>query len=75
MDGSALRQRLLETLLEQIEEETYPSIPMMDRVEAALETQEQVLAYAKTLLDKIEASRYPSIPMIDRFEAVLARVE
>ena len=75
MDGSALRQRLLEKLFEQIKEETFPSVTMMDRVEAELQTREQVLEYAEVLLDRIESSRYPSIPMLNRFDAVIAGVE
>ena len=75
MDGSELRQRLLDSLLEQIEEEQYPSVTMMDRVEGALRTPEQILAYANVLLDKIESSRYPSVTMLNRFDAILARVD
>ena len=75
MDGAALRQRLLDSLLERIQDDTYPSPTMMDYVENSMKTREQVLAYAETLLDKIDATRYPSSSMINRLEGVLARVE
>jgi len=75
MDGAAVRQRLLDSLMERIEGDTYPSPTMMDHVEGALRTREQVLAYAETLLEKIDASRYPSSSMINRLYAVLDRVE
>ena len=75
MDGAALRQRLLDSLLERIQDDTYPSPTMMDYVESSMKTREQVLAYAETLLEKIDATRYPSSSMINRVEAVLARVD
>ena len=75
MDGSTLRQQLLDRLLEQIKEDRFPSVTMMNRVESGLRTPEQLEEYAQVLLEKIESSRYPSIPMLDRFEAVLDRVD
>lgn len=75
MDASALRQRLLDKLLDEIKEEQYPSATFMDMVEAELRTPDQVEDYAEVLLEKIESSRFPSIPMLKRFEAVLAQVD
>lgn len=74
MDASALRQKLLDRFLDEIKEEQYPSVAVLDRVEAELRTPEQVLEYAQVLLEKIESSRYPSIAMLNRFDAVLARI-
>lgn len=75
MDGAALRQRLQDSLLDRIRDDTYPSPTMMDYVESTMRTREQVLEYAETLLEKIDATRYPSSSMINRVEAVLARVD
>ena len=75
MDASALRQKLLEKLFDEIKEEQYPSVTFLDRVEAELQTRDQVLEYAQVLLEKIQSSQYPSIPMLNRFDAVLARAE
>jgi hypothetical protein len=75
MDGSALRQRLLDMLLEHVKEDAYPSVTMMDRIEGGLETPEQVGDYAEVLLEKLESTRFPSIPLINRFEAVVARLD
>ena len=44
---------------------------MMNRVERALETPDQVEAYVTTLLAKKKSERYPSIPMINRIEGLL----
>ena len=74
MDGSALRQRMLDSLLDRIRDDAYPSPTMMDHVEGAMRTREQALEYAETLLEKIEDSRYPSSSMINRVYAVLDRV-
>ena len=75
MEGSTLRQRLLDSLLERIQDDTYPSPTMMDYVESSMKTREQVLEYTEALLEKIEATRYPSSSMINRVEALLARVD
>jgi hypothetical protein len=75
MDASALRQRLLDTQIEQFKDEAYPSVTMMDRIEAALRTREQVEEYAEVLLEKVESTHYPSLSMINRFESVLAKIE
>ena len=75
MDAAELRQKVLDSLLDEIKDEQYPSVTFLDRVEAQLRTPEQVLEYAQVLFEKIEASRYPSISMLNRFDAVLARVE
>jgi hypothetical protein len=75
MNGSELRQRFLERLLEQIKEETFPSVTMMDLVGTGLSTREQLQEYAEVLLEKIESSRYPSIPMLERFERVVTQLD
>lgn len=74
MNGAALQQRLLDTLIERVKEETFPSVTMMNRIEASLRTREQVEEYGEVLLEKIEASRFPSISMMDRFDSVVAKL-
>ena len=75
MNGAALQERLLDTLLGRIKEEKYPSVTMMNRVEGSLRTREQVEGYAEVLLEKIEATRYPSSSMLDRFDGLVATLE
>ena len=75
MDGAALQQRLLDSLVGRIKEDTFPSVTMMNRVEGSLRTREQVEEYAEVLLEKIEATRFPSIAMIDRFDGLVAKLE
>ena len=74
MNGAALQQRLLDTLIGRVKEENFPSVTMMNRIEASLRTREQVEDYGEALLEKIEASRFPSISMLNRFDAVVAKL-
>ena len=75
MDAAALRKRLTQHLISEIEEVQFPSITMMNRVEASLETPDELATYAETLLKQVESTKYPSIAMIDRFEGVVDRLE
>ena len=75
MDGSALRERMLEMLIKQVGEDTYPSVTMMNRIEAGLRTREQLEDYAEVLLEKVEATRFPSLAMLNRVEALAARLD
>lgn len=74
MEGSALQQRLLDSLIEQIKEDTFPSVTMMNRVEGSLRTREQIEEYGEILLSKIEATQFPSLSMLNRFDNVLAKL-
>jgi peptide subunit release factor RF-3 len=75
MDAASLRKRLTEHLISEIEDVKFPSITMMNRVEASLETPDELATYAETLLKQVESTKYPSIAMIDRFEGVVDRLE
>jgi hypothetical protein len=74
MNGTELQERLLDRLIEIVKEETYPSVTMMNRIEASLRTREQVEEYGEVLLGKIELTRFPSISMLNRFDAVIAKL-
>ena len=75
MNGSALQQRLMDGLIGRVKEETFPSVTMMNRIEASLRTREQVEEYGEILLEKIEATRFPSISMLSRFDNLVAMLE
>jgi hypothetical protein len=75
MEAAALRQVLVDKMLHQIEDETYPSATMMNRVEATLETREQVEEYAKILVAKVTSTDFPSTDMLNRIDALLDRLE
>jgi hypothetical protein len=65
-----LRDALTRILIEKISRDTYPSVTLMDMVEAELD-ERQLQRYVETLLDKIEDDRFPSIDMIRRVQALL----
>ena len=75
MDGSRMKQRLLEAQIEQIKEERFPSVAMMNRVEDALQTREQLEAYALVLLEKLESTRFPSLALRNRVDAVADKLD
>ena len=75
MTGAELQQRLLDNLLEQVKEETYPSVTMMNRIEASLRTREQIEDYGEVLLEKIQSTRFPSISMLNRFDGLVAKLD
>ena len=53
----------------------YPSVTMLDRVEAALTTPEDVADYAETLVKKLEETRFPSTQMLNRLDRLVSRLE
>lgn len=71
-DAMELRQRMhrevLRHLLDKVEDDTYPSVTMLDLVEEML-WPEDIPEYAEILLAKVRADRYPSMDMLDRLRA------
>jgi hypothetical protein len=74
MNATALRKRVTRSLLNDIEDVQYPSVTMMNRVEAVLE-QDDLANYAEVLVKKIEASQYPSISLLNRLDGLLGQLE
>jgi hypothetical protein len=64
--------RYLAMLMERIRQDRYPSHQLMDRVEAAFWTAEQMREYVDLLLEKADESWYPSLQLLDRIHRVLA---
>lgn len=69
--ASTTQERYLESLFERIRQDVYPSGQMLDRIEAALWTPEQVHAYVELLVDKVDQTWYPSGQMLDRIQRML----
>jgi hypothetical protein len=65
----------MDSLLAEIEEVQFPSITMMDRIESALATPDDVAEYAEVLVKKVEATRFPSISMLNRIDGLLDNLE
>ena len=60
------RDRYFELVLDKVREDRYPSGELMDRLEAALTSREELEEYLDVLLRKIEQDHYPSKQMLDR---------
>ena len=69
------QDRYFNLILEKVEEDRYPSGELMDRLEAAFTTREQVEGYLDALLEKIEADHYPSKQMLDRVHRLSLQLE
>ena len=75
MSATALRNRLTRSLLKEINEVQFPSVTMMDRVEAALGSEDDFEAYVEVLVKKVEETQYPSISLLNRLDGLLAQLE
>jgi hypothetical protein len=60
------QERYYELVLEKVAADRYPSGELMDRLEAALASRDQLDGYLDVLLEKIEDDHYPSKQMLDR---------
>jgi hypothetical protein len=63
--GEEARAELVKTLLQKVNEDTYPSTTMLDLIEELL-TDDELPDYVLFLQDRIRADQYPSIPLINR---------
>ena len=72
MANTSTQQRYLEILMERVRQDRYPSHQLLDRIEAALYTSEQVADYGELLLEKIDESWYPSGQLLNRMQRILA---
>jgi hypothetical protein len=66
-----LQQRYFDVLMERVRNDRYPSLQLMDRLEAAIYTPEQVIEYVDMLIEKVDETWYPSGQMLDRVQRML----
>jgi hypothetical protein len=71
---ATLQQRYLDVLMERVRTDRYPSHQLLDRIEAALWSPEQVSDYVDLLIEKIDETWYPSGQMLNRVQRMLAMV-
>jgi hypothetical protein len=69
---ASTQERYLATLMERVRQDQYPSHQLLDRIEAALFTSEQVTEYCELLLEKIDEAWYPSGQLMNRLQRMLA---
>ena len=70
-DREDARAALVQTLLEKVSADRYPSTTMLDLIEELL-TPEEEPAYVVFLQDKLRQDRFPSIPMLNRLTRLVA---
>jgi hypothetical protein len=68
------QQRYLDFLMERIRSDRYPSPQLLDRVEMAMWTPQQVSDYVDMLLEKLDETWYPSGQLLNRVQRMLAMV-
>jgi hypothetical protein len=66
-DQYDLRVQLLETLLQKLEDDRYPSTTTLDMIEELL-APDEVPVYAEALLNRIRSDAFPSVPMMARLK-------
>jgi hypothetical protein len=66
--GSRLTDLYVDLLLDRVRQETFPNPEHLDRIEASVQSPEQVLEYVELLLSKVEGMRYPSLAILDRIQ-------
>jgi hypothetical protein len=67
-----IRDELVDVLMARVKADPYPSVDMLDKLEALLDPDE-LEEYARVLLDHVRRDRYPSWPMIYRLHDLAAR--
>jgi hypothetical protein len=71
---ASTQERYYEALMERVRQDRYPSHQLLDRIEAALFTSEQVAEYCELLVDKIDEAWYPSGQLMNRLQRMLTFV-
>lgn len=67
--GHDIHREVFQILLQKVEQDPYPSVTMMDIIEANMRP-EDVPNYASVLLDKIRADNFPSLDLLRRVQAL-----
>jgi hypothetical protein len=70
---ATVQQHYFDVLMHRVRNDRYPSHQMMDRIEIALATSDQVAEYVDALISKVDETWYPSWDMLDRIQRMLER--
>jgi hypothetical protein len=70
---ATVQQHYFDVLMHRVRNDKYPSHQLMDRIEVALSTPDQVAEYVDMLIDKVDETWYPSGQMLDRIQSMLER--
>ena len=67
----SMQQRYYDMLMERVRNDRYPSGQLLNRIEAAIFSSEQMVEYMDMLLEKTDDAWYPSGELLDRIERLL----
>jgi predicted transcriptional regulator len=62
---SQAREHLTRTLIERLEQQRYPSITQMERLEGLIADRQMAERYLSALVKVVERDQYPSVYMLD----------
>ena len=68
-----IQQAYYDILMTRVRNDRYPSHQLLDRIEVALATPDQVAEYVAMLVEKVDETWYPSHQMLDRIQRMLER--
>jgi hypothetical protein len=68
-----VQQHYFDVLMHRVRNDKYPSHQLMDRIEVALATSDQVAEYIEMLISKVDETWFPSHQMLDRIQRMLER--
>jgi hypothetical protein len=71
MDAAVVQNQLTEQLTQQLEESKYLHIPLMNRIEGRIRTEEQLAKYTAVLVQKLEQREFRDEWLIDRIDRML----
>lgn len=66
-----LQERYFEILMERVRNDRYPSLALLDRIEAILYSPEQYSEYVELLMTKVDEAWYTSGALMDRVQRML----
>jgi hypothetical protein len=68
---ATVQQHYFDVLMTRVRNDRYPSHQLMDRIELALATSDQVAEYTDMLIEKVDETWYPSWDMLDRVQRMM----
>jgi hypothetical protein len=68
MADSPIRHMYVALLLDRVGQESYPNPEHLDRIEACVQSPDQLREYVELLLDRVQQTKYPSTAMLDRVQ-------
>jgi hypothetical protein len=69
--ATAERQQLTATLLDEVQQTSFPSPAQLDRIERLISTREELEDYIAVLAEKVDGKKFPHGELLDRIERLL----